>query len=102
MIDEFNIDFLITGIGEINKSNNISLYPNPATEVANLKIKNTFSGDVSISLLSSQGKLLLHQVVNGNNSEIIHRIDMTSNPRGVYLIRVENTHGITMLKVLKQ
>jgi len=64
--------------GQQKKSNSIRFYPNPATDLLNIKGLNTYNSKVTISDLS--GRTLITQY---NKKQI----NTTSLPRGYYIIR---------------
>jgi hypothetical protein len=93
---------LYLGSHEIASSENsqtITLFPNPSEE----KIIIEFTGYSSVTastieLLSSDGRLMKRQPVNG----VVNQIDISSFPDGVYFARILMSDRVLVRKFLKQ
>jgi hypothetical protein len=73
-----------------NNSLNISVYPNPVSEVLNI----TGAAGMEFSLINAQGKSVLHKRIT-DNQEVL---PMSSLPEGVYLAKVGNY----LLRIVKK
>jgi len=68
----------------------LTLYPNPAHDAATIELVGD-DGDYEIELLDLQGQLLMHQhiVVQDGSSSI--RLDVSTLPAGLYLVKATNS-----------
>ena len=78
---------LCTGIEEATQSNPMKLFPNPATNVVELK----FSEIAEIQLLDVSGRMLKSISTLNSNS---NRIDISTLPYGIYFVRGIGINGI--------
>ncbi|MBN2485784.1 MAG: carbohydrate-binding protein [Bacteroidales bacterium] len=74
--------------------NNISFYPNPATDVLNVSVG---EGQANFQIYDLNGKLLLGQDVEGNET-----IDISSLKQGVYIIKATNSNGQKVERLIKE
>ncbi len=91
--------YQLTSLGIDNnlfENNNLSVYPNPTNDILNIKaINSTLSNLVLIDL---QGRTILKQKVNSNNSQI----NLQNLPASVYLLQIETEKGKQIIKVVKK
>lgn len=75
------------------------VYPNPASEFLNIALSSETSRDVTISLLSVEGKELTSRAfnVNGNNHL---SLNVNSFPSGFYFVKVSAPDGVIVQKVI--
>ncbi|MBI1221018.1 MAG: T9SS type A sorting domain-containing protein [Bacteroidetes bacterium] len=75
---------LYTGMNSILASNTFNIFPNPASR--SIHIDAAYSGEVSISVFSSDGQFLSCQQFNGSQFEL----DCSAYPNGLYFIRIQS------------
>lgn len=94
----YNVNFSLKSAIASISADNIKVYPNPANDY--IYIKNTHKDfqTQQVQLFDLLGKQLLSQNVN----ESIHRLEISSLPKGIYILKV-NTHNETILtmKIVK-
>lgn len=92
--DFANIVEMTTDIKQIPEFQ-ISIYPNPATDFIQFSGLN---GTTKIEIHNLSGKLL------GFNSyySTSHRIDISTLPKGIYLLKVHNQNGVEVGKFIKE
>jgi len=73
-------------------------YPNPVTDVLNVDITD-ISSEVTISILSLEGKVLQTHKNKGTNTVILN---LSQLPQGIYLCRYSNALEIKTVKIIKQ
>ncbi|MEO6903028.1 MAG: T9SS type A sorting domain-containing protein [Bacteroidia bacterium] len=75
---------------------NISVYPNPVNEV--LHIENPDLINLSVSVYNTLGKIIsIHSGYNRNYS-----VDLSNQPKGLYLARIVTKDGEVTKKIIKQ
>ena len=81
---------LVGGIEDNPLLSQISIYPNPAHDIINVKLSDVISGKVEIFLLNSKGQTLTQLTETGNR---IFSTDINGLASGAYFIRIENNSG---------
>ncbi len=79
-----------------------TLYPNPATEMLNLKFEEDWIGqEVQAEIIGVDGKVYLNkQMIPSETSS--EENDISELPKGIYLLRLSNSDGYTTLRFIKQ
>lgn len=85
---------LSTGTSKTDVTENMLIYPNPATDV--LIIENKDAGQNTIILSSLTGQEIIQ--VSGNSRET--RIDVSNLPPGVYMIKLVNETSASLSKII--
>ena len=87
-----------TGINDATNSSFYNLYPNPTTGLLNMSL-NDDRNIKTVKMFNVDGKEILHlnKVKNPNVS-----IDISSQPAGVYFLRVESEKETSYKKVIKE
>ena len=91
----FYSDNTNTGI-EGNKQNGIKVYPNPAADILNFDITNSY-GSATIEICNIQGKLLLQKEVSQNL-----QISVDHLPRGLYIYKINDSNAVKTGKIILQ
>ena len=99
--DEFTLNFLITGSEESNLLKKIIMYPNPATGDFDLLIYDAYTGDVNISVMDNNGRILFTERIYKPASELRHTIDLSGKSNGIYFIRVQTGNREILLRAVK-
>jgi photosystem II stability/assembly factor-like uncharacterized protein len=87
------------GIFEKQQTNNLKIYPNPATEKITIKPSGTESNrDGTVSVYGITGKELLQKNVQGSSIEI----NIGSLPQGIYFIRFKDKGKTESGKFIKE
>jgi len=81
---------------DVNKNNEIKLFPNPSPEKITIELEGIEAMDVS--LLNSQGKILLQK--SGQFDEF--DINLTSYTTGTYFLRIITSEGNKNIRFIKQ
>ncbi|MFA5815266.1 MAG: M6 family metalloprotease domain-containing protein [Bacteroidales bacterium] len=79
----------------------INLYPNPAGDETTLEISGTASGQVSLKLISIDGKTLWSKI-RQNQAEGQETINLKGIAKGMYYIIIETTDQVIIKSVIKQ
>ncbi len=87
-------------IGGSDSSLSVAIYPIPATERINVKVKSKYNNNYSVIIHSLQGVDLLQKNIVAND---IISIDLSSFVSGVYLIEIfdETNTSVLMKKIIK-
>lgn len=71
-------------------SNEISLSPNPATEYVDVEFKSEMKAEVTLTIFSSSGQILLNSSVKIDEGTSVVRLDVAALPAGVYHLNLSN------------
>jgi hypothetical protein len=83
--------------GEKLNKGNISIYPNPATNVITVSVQGNLS-NAAITLYNMNGAALATQTINNNSVSI----DISTYPTGLYILKYTDAVGSKVLKLTKQ
>lgn len=78
------ISYVVTGLRDSNLGNAIAIYPNPVTDHLTIEIKDVKILGGHLTILNSNGKLLIDRKLNANTCEL----NVGTLPNGLYLIRI--------------
>ncbi|NLA25320.1 MAG: T9SS type A sorting domain-containing protein, partial [Bacteroidales bacterium] len=82
---------------EILSNNEISIYPNPASEYLNIELNQYLSDEVQIYDIS--GKLLISKAINSNHTQI----NIADLEQGMYILNVlKSDRKISSLRFVKE
>ncbi len=96
------INVVISSIEENNKKLQIQIYPNPTTGLISIKAE----GMESIEVMNISGQTILkHSRENGNPGiwmpdQAGHVINLATQPKGIYIIKVTTNKGVTVQKIV--
>jgi len=91
---------IITSINQINdKENNITVYPNPATENITLEIPEGESGQYSLQFLDVTGRLIKEEK---NISDKTYFLNVYSLKKGVYFVKLIGSKYLYLEKMIIQ
>ncbi len=78
---------IFTGVENVNPfNNNMSVYPNPASNYFNLELQETISETAHLLIYSSNGKLVKQEYIQDKSSQI----STTMLRSGIYMIQIQN------------
>ena len=88
----------LTGLNEISYfSEFLNIYPNPSND--NITISSpSLTGITQLSIFNVSGKKIIDRQLTVNEN----RIDISTLPRGVYFVRVQNEKMVEVGKMVKQ
>jgi hypothetical protein len=78
--------------------NTIAAFPNPCKDIVNLKMNNSTLRDVQ--LFDGYGKLIEGPRTELSGNDL--RVDLSSQPSGVYMLKVTNDRSTETLRLIKQ
>lgn len=77
----------------------VKVYPNPASEILNIRFEEPLEGEITISLLDSQGRLIKTDVAEATTIE--KQLNLQDIAAGVYYLRLTNGKLVNVYKVVK-
>ncbi|MBL4655088.1 MAG: PKD domain-containing protein, partial [Bacteroidia bacterium] len=93
-----SITLFAIGIEDVSIFNGIQIYPNPSSGVVNIKFENKSTEKLLYAVYNSLGqKILIEKEIS--SLENIIQLDMSSEPKGIYYLKLE-TDNETVIKKL--
>ena len=96
-LDDFNLSSTPLLTNEINESNLINVFPQPAKNSLSIQVKLNNSEISTLDLYNSQGKILSSNVLNKNDENI--NLDVSQFKSGIYFIKVHSKNNLYTKKV---
>jgi hypothetical protein len=78
-----------TGIGSIQATNTLAVYPNPANDVISIRLPETINGKINLRIEDLSGKLVADEnyFISSLDKRILNK-DISTLTNGMYLIHV--------------
>ena len=96
-LDDFNLSSAPLLINDINESNLISVFPQPAKNNLSIQVNLNNNEVYTLDFYNSQGKILLSTVLNKNTENI--NLDVSQFKSGIYFIKVHSKNNLYTKKV---
>ncbi len=87
-----------TGIDNKDNNKNVNIYPNPASNIVNVQLNNEITGDATLNIYNSLGKLVTSKTVDSANSP--YSIYITGFQKGFYYVIISNNKYQVVKKLL--
>jgi hypothetical protein len=78
---------------------NVTIYPNPASEILNIRFEEPLDGKVDLVLLTQDGKLVKRDIIE--TSTIEKQVNMQDLPAGIYFLRLIKGKLSNVYKVVR-
>lgn len=92
---------LTVGIEEEEFANAVTVYPVPSAGIITVDIKSTYAENVSIKILSPDGRIVGEKVMERYSSGLA-TFDLTNLPSGYYFVQVVNDKMVINKKIILQ
>jgi len=89
------------GINQMSLNIDVSIYPNPATEIINVELTSKNNELVSYSLLDVSGRLIESGKWRLNTTNSRFTLNLSDVVKGVYLLKLSTEKGQNTFRVLK-
>lgn len=91
---------ITVGTQEPEAVNNLRVYPNPVTDILNVRFDVIGFNTVQTDLFSLTGKNIYNDITKGSNGRVEKRIDLSGVAKGVYMLRITSETGVSNTKVI--
>jgi len=78
---------------------NVSIYPNPTTDILNIQIKDVLSESITFTIYDISGKKVLNQSVMPSN---LNQVIVSNLSSGVYILQINNLNISQSFKFIKK
>ena len=89
-----------TEIDENSGLNDLSIYPNPATNVVNVEFSTENPENITFNIVDLTGKLIYTEQVNHQGGNLKHQFAVSNLSKGFYFLRIETNTGKTIRKFI--
>ncbi len=90
----------VLGIEGIDNNLSFSLYPNPTDGKFILKVEGTISEKYSLEIVNMQSQLLLEKEIDISSTKYSESIDLSTWPKGIYLVRLKSKNYFSTRKLI--
>ncbi|WP_299986436.1 M64 family metallopeptidase [uncultured Pontibacter sp.] len=91
-----------TNTNEAEVATGIQLFPNPASTIVQLEAQLTGTSEASLQVYDPTGKLIFSQQVHSLSGILKEKLDLSKQPKGIYLLRLITEKGHVDRKLLLQ
>jgi tRNA-binding EMAP/Myf-like protein len=86
------------GLRSLNIDDIMSVYPNPTSDKLYLRLVDRMDKDVKVTVMDLLGKSILTENLNGKVLQA-QELDLSKQPSGIYLLKVEAGDKVYMKKI---
>ena len=99
----FNLQYYAqVGVDNYSGLDDMSVYPNPATDNLFLKFSLQNESKIVVKMLDMAGKTVLVDAFEGVTGENLHTLNVSNVKSGLYVLQIETGKGRAIQKVLVQ
>lgn len=80
----------------------LSLFPNPNNGELNLRMFNSYQGNVTINVYDVIGKIYKSLIINKNTNRFEGKLDLREMVNGIYLVEIIDDFGKKVRKIIKE
>jgi len=91
----------ITDIEDINKNDEILIYPNPTKDNCKISYSSTTNGQINIEIYNSIGQKITSEKLNITEGNNLIDLEMPSAP-GIYIVRISSDKKNQSYKIIKK
>ncbi|MFY9308663.1 MAG: CehA/McbA family metallohydrolase [Bacteroidia bacterium] len=88
------------GIEENNLLSSVSVFPNPTNGLVTIELDKLPEESVKIEVMNIGGQLVTSKLINGCTNKCNQSIDLSTYPKGEYLVKIKSTGGEETKRVM--
>ncbi len=101
-IDTVVVTFTLGDINHDGSTVQLSLYPNPTTNIIYIDIKDLEADRLNIELLDMNGKVITASLLENPAASFTHTMDVSKLAAGAYAVRISSENGSHILRMIKK
>jgi hypothetical protein len=90
------------GINENNGANNISIYPNPASNLLTIEADGVNGNVMSVEISNISGQIVMNSQLNDFNGYAKEQLDISELTKGVYFVKIYTNEVTTTKRLVVQ
>ena len=94
--------YALVSVEDYNGLEDLSVYPNPATDKVNIEFSLQESGNVNVRLMDMAGKTIRQENYGGEQGANRLNFSLTDVAKGLYLLEISNDNGKSVRKLTVQ
>lgn len=99
---EVEVEEVIQSIEDLKAVGEVSLYPNPFTDLLTVKLVNNAIGPIDLILTRLDGSIVMKPITLQKRGEThISKLDLTVLPSGVYILHLKSAQGVAKRRLVK-
>jgi hypothetical protein len=91
---------VVVAVDELNILSEISLIPNPTSDISTLNIELNQIADIQVQLINLVGQILFYKE-NKNTNSMSYQIDLNDYPEGIYFVRIQFDDQLFIEKLVR-
>ena len=99
--DSIYINYVLS-IVEASKDVSFGVYPNPTKGIFNVVIEGTVAQSFNLEIMNLEGRLIESRKIYVNQAQYTEQFNLSTYPKGVYIIRLMNEGVIVTKKLIVQ
>ena len=90
------------GISEISENAQITVYPNPTSDLISLELNSSKEDNFTLDLMNATGELIASTNLSHFSGTVIKKFDLRGMANGIYFIEIISNDKVFTKKVMKQ
>jgi parallel beta-helix repeat protein len=88
------------GVKPFYSMNSLSIYPNPASDILNLRINQNNLKQVRVDIIDVKGQVILNNKYPSFGNQFNTNIDISRIPKGIYILRIGSDGNVNYRKLV--
>jgi len=89
------------GINQSTSFSNVSIYPNPSSDVFNIELQDEYLGETNVSVVDELGRVVFEQSINKDKELMNCKFDLSNYSNGIYFVKIQSDKKTTTKRIVK-
>jgi len=89
-VDDVELFVNTTSVQTIDNSISLNVFPNPSQGLFNIELASGVTGEIKLQVVNIAGQVVLDKVIENNSGNLVEKIDLRGQPKGVYLLTIRS------------
>jgi hypothetical protein len=100
-LDDIGAYESVAGINSVSQASNLIASPNPGNGLFNIQLAGAPHGTYHLQVFDAAGKQIINANINNQNSLLQYSLDLQTQPKGVYTLKLINQNKVLTQKIIK-
>jgi hypothetical protein len=100
-LDDINLEFLPSGVNEFERIIDVTIYPNPSSNLFNIEIRTDVPDKITVQAFDLLGKLIFSEISN-NTAGFQTQMNLIGESKGVYFVKIQSGNKVLTRKIVLQ